>query len=418
MTKYLTMKSLITLTPGMKIPVVLLLCLLVLSCKSREIRDVPTTHVRSGVFTEELIEEGTLRAVNSISINAPLISWRYGGLKLTSIVEDGKEVSRGDTLMIFDLSEIQKAIVDNEQKLMIANAELEKMIASQQSAIDDLEADLEISRLSREISKINFEQSVHESEITRREIALKLENADIALERAKERIENRKRINQEDLFQKNLNIQQLQNILDEAHQAARSLFVVSPAHGIAMIEQNWMTRQKWGVGEQPYSGTKLIELPDLAAMMAEIRVNEVDVSKILPGMEVTLIADAYSDKNYRGKISAIANLAQNKDNVSRIKVFPVEISIDGTSEELLPGLTISCRIRIQEIHSVLFIPLEALFREQATEFVYVRTGSGFRRQDIRTGPANTDFIVVTEGLTGNEELAMADPFHENKSPGQ
>jgi HlyD family secretion protein len=104
-------------------------------------------------------------------------------------------------------------------------------------------------------------------------------------------------------------------------------------------------------------GHKLIELPDLAEMMAEIRVNEVDVSKILPGMEVVLIADAYSDKSYRGKISAIANLAQNKDNTSRIKVFPVEISIAGTSEELLPGLTVSCRIRIQEIPMCCLFPL-------------------------------------------------------------
>ena len=398
----------------MKKSITLLLFLLMISCKSREIKEVPTTHVRSGLFTEELIEEGALRAVNSISINAPAISFRYGGLKITSLVEDGNEVRRGDTLIVFDLSEIEKAIVDNEQKLMIANAELEKMLASQQSAIDDLEADLEISRLSREISRINFEQSVHESEITRQEIALRLENADIALERAKERIENRKRINQEDLFQKKLSIQQLQNILDEAHLAAQSLFVVSPANGIAILEQNWMTQQKWAIGEQPYSGTKLIELPDLAEMLAEIRVNEVDVSKILPGMEVVLITDAYSDKSYRGKISAIANLAQNKDNTSRIKVFPVQISITGTSEQLLPGLTVSCRINIQEIPDVLFIPFEALFREQATEFVYVKSGSGFRRQDIRTGPANTDLIVVTEGLTGNEELAMADPFPDDK----
>jgi HlyD family secretion protein len=398
----------------MKKSIILFLLLSMVSCKSRETKEVPTTHVRSGVFTEELFEEGSLRAVNSISINAPSISFRYGGLKITSLVEDGKEVNRGDTLIVFDLSEIEKAIVENEQRLMIANAELEKMLASQQSAIDDLEADLEISRLSHEISRINFEQSVHESEITRQEIALRLENADIALARAKERIENRKRINQEDLFQKNLSIQQLQNILDEAHLAAQSLFVVSPANGIAILEQNWMTQQKWAIGEQPYSGTKLIELPDLAEMLAEIRVNEVDVSKILPGMEVALITDAYSDKTYRGKIMAIANLAQNKDNTSRIKVFPVQIRITGTSEQLLPGLTVSCRIKIQEIPGVLFIPLEALFREQASEFVYVKSGSGFRRQDVRTGSSNTDLIVVTEGLTGNEELAMADPFPDDK----
>jgi HlyD family secretion protein len=388
---------------------ILLFFLIAFACKNKEVRDVQTTHVRSGTFTEELTEEGTLRAVNSISINAPSISYRYGGLKLTYIVEDGKEVHIGDTLMIFDLSEIMKAIADNEQGLVIANAELEKLIATQQSAISDLEADMEIARISREISKLNFEQSVFESDITRKEIALRLENADIALDRAKEQIENRKRINHEDLTQKKLSIKQLQDILDDARRSVSSLFVTSPANGIAIIEQNWMTQQKWQIGEQPYSGTKLIELPDLDAMLAEIKINEVDVSKILPDMEVTLITDAYSDMVYRGKVGSIANLAQNKDNNSKIKVFPVEIKISDNSENLLPGLTASCKIRIQEIPDVLYIPLEALFRDQADEFVYVKTSSGFRKQNVKTGISNTDFKVVTEGLNGDEELAMSDP---------
>jgi HlyD family secretion protein len=388
---------------------IFLFFLIVFACKNKEVREVQTTHVRSGTFTEELIEEGTLRAVNSISITAPRISYRYGGLKLTSFVEDGKEVRIGDTLMIFDLSEIMKAIADNEQQLVIANAELEKLIATQQSAISDLEADMEIARISREISKLNFEQSVFESDIARKEIALRLENADIALDRAKEQIENRKRINHEDLTQKKISIKQLQDVLDDARNSVSSLFVTSPANGIAIIEQNWSTQQKWQVGEQPYSGSKLIELPDLDEMLAEIKINEVDVSKILPGMEVTIITDAYSDMVYHGKVSSIANLAQNKDNNSKIKVFPVEISITGSSENLLPGLTASCKIRIQEIPDVLYIPLEALFRDQADEFVYVKTSSGFRKQNVKTGASNTDFKVVTEGLNGDEELAMSDP---------
>lgn len=371
---------------------------------------MPTTYVRNGTFTEELTEEGALRAVNSIAINAPMISYRYGGLKITSLVEDGKEVYKGDTLIIFDLSEIQKAIVENEQRLVVANAELDKMIATQQSAIDDLEADMEVARISREISKINFEQSVYEADVTKQEIALKLENANIALERSKEQIENRKRINQEDLFQKKLSIKQLQDVLDEAHNSVNSLFVVSPANGIAILEQNWMTQQKWQVGEQPYSGSKLIELPDLDDMMAEIKINEVDVSKVLPGMEVTIITDAYSDTTYQGKVTAIANLAQNKDKTSKIKVFPVQISISGTSEKLLPGLTVSCKIKIKEMHDVLYIPFESLFREQVDEFVYVKTSSGFRKQVVKTGTSNTDFTVVTEGLQGDEELALTDPF--------
>ena len=70
---------------------ILLLFIAVITCKSKESGEVQTTLVRSGTFTGELIEEGALGAVNSISINAPVISYRYGGLKITSLAEDGRD---------------------------------------------------------------------------------------------------------------------------------------------------------------------------------------------------------------------------------------------------------------------------------------------------------------------------------------
>jgi len=389
---------------------ILFLCLTLAACKSREIREVQTALVKRGTLTEELIEEGTVKAVKSIAITAPVISYRYGSLKITSIVEDGKEVEKGDTIIVFDPSEIKKAIIDAEQKLVVANAELEKLVATQQSDISDLESDLEIARLSLEIEKINNEQSEFESEIRKKEIKLKLDNAEVALERAEEQIENRKKIHVEELFQKNLNIKQLKAVLDDASNSMKNLFVVSPAHGIVILEKNWMTMQKWQKGDQPYSGSKLIELPDLNEMMAEVNINEVDISKILPGMKAMITADAYSDTSYTGEVTKIANLAQNKDSKSKIKIFPVEIRIDGIPENLLPGLTVSCKIRISEINDVIYVPLEALFKDDGKEFVYLAASSGFQRRDVRIGASNTDFVIITEGLKENEEIALSDPF--------
>jgi len=101
-----------------------------LACKAEVTQEVQTTTVKRGTFISELTDEGTLKAVNSIGITAPTISYRYGGLKITSITEDGKDVLKGDTVMVFDPSEIKKAIIDAEQRLQIANAEFEKLKAT------------------------------------------------------------------------------------------------------------------------------------------------------------------------------------------------------------------------------------------------------------------------------------------------
>lgn len=402
----------------------LILMIFLFSCKSNNTEDVQTTFVERGTFTEELIEEGILRAVNSINVTAPRISYRYGGLKIASIVEDGSEVEKGDTLIIFDPSEVKKAIIDIEQKLEIQKAELDKMIATQNSAIEELEADLKISNIDLEISELNFEQSVHEAEITKKEIQLKLENARLALKRAAEQIENKKKIHKVDLFQKNINIGQLEAQLQEAKETAGMLFVVSPARGIAIIERNWMSNQKWQESDQPYSGSRLIELPDLNEMMADAKINEVDALKITLGLPVSITPDAFSDTSYNGEITWMANLAQEKEWKSKIKVFPIGIAIPESDKSLMPGLTVSCRIKISEQPDALLIPLDAVFQDEKGEYTYVKTVSGFKRRHIRVVSYNTDYACIEEGLEENEEIALSDPFlnrmedgEEGSSPG-
>ena len=391
--------------------IILLLCIELISCKGkRAVQEVQTTHVKKGTFTEELNEVGTVKAVNSTNINAPNISYRYGGLKITKITSDGKEVAKGDTVIIFDPSEIKKAIINAQQQLEIANAELEKLKATQQSEIEDLESDLEISRISQEISKINLEQAIYDSEVTKKEINLKLETANIALAHAKEQIENKKKIQQQEVYQKTLNIKQLKATLDDATRSVNSLYVISPTSGIAIIRDNWLTNQKWQVGDQPWSGTSLIELPDMAAMMAEVKINEVDIAKVAPDLKAEIKPDAFSDSTFKGKVTTVANLAQNKDSKSKIKIFPVQIAIDRKSKNLLPGLTVSCKIIIREITDVLYIPIDAIFKDQMNDYVYVRTNSGFSKKSVKIGPVNSDFAIVLEGLKENEELALTDPY--------
>ncbi len=394
--------------------ILFLVLIILISCKGKKTTDVQVIPVRRGIFMEELTEQGSVRAVNSISVTAPTISYRYGALKLARIVEDGAEVKKGDTIMIFDPSEIKRAIIQAEQQLEIAKGEYEKLKSTQQSEIEDLEADFELARISQEISKINFETSTYEPEATKKEIGLKLETATIALERAKEQIDNKKVIHKEDRVQKSLTINQLTSTLADANSSMNSLYVVSPANGIAIKEQNWSTQQKWAVGDQPFSGSKLIELPDLSEMRAEVKVNEVDISKVLPGQKVEIRPDAYSDSVLTGKVESVANLAQNLDYKSKIKIFPVQIRIDGRSKTLLPGLTVSCRILVSEIPDVLFIPLESLFSEQGVDYVYLKSGSGFKRRDIKTGAVNTDFAVITEGLNENDLVALSNPFLNRK----
>lgn len=385
------------------------------ACNKKETQEVAVGKVQRGAFYIDLYEEGEIEAVNSVNISSPTISWRYGNLKITEMVKDGQEVAAGDTLIIFDPSEVQKGIVEAEGRLEISKAEMERLVAQHQSDLEELRADYEVTRISQEISKISFESAVHESEIRKKEIQLNLEKADIALERAKEQIDSRVRVQQEEIKQKNLSIQQDQSRLKEAYETLDKLYVVTPSPGIAIISRNWNSGNKFQIGDQCWSGFPLIQLPDLSLLKATVNINEVDIAKIIKGLKVEIRPDAFSDSIFNGTVNSVANLAVNKEGSSKIKVFPVEILIDGRDKNLLPGLTVSCRLIIDRIDDVLFVPLVAVHSQGDKSYVYKKSGGGYDKVEVQTGAMNSDYIIITDGLSENDTVALVDPFVEEKS---
>ena len=384
-------------------------------CNKKESEQVPIGNVIKGTFLIDMYEEGEIEAVNSINISSPTISWRYGNLKITQIVKDGQEVQAGDTLIVFDPSEVQKAIVEAESRLEISLAELEKMKAQHDSELEELKADYEVTRISQEISKIRFESAVYESNVKKKEIQLNLEKADIALSKAKEQIDNRIKIQKEEIKQKNLAITQDRSRLQEAEETLNKLSVVTPAPGIAIISRSWSSGNKFQIGDQCWSGFPIIQLPDLSSLKATVKINEVDIAKISKGLSVEIKPDAFSDSIFSGTVNSVANLAINKEGSTKIKVFPVEILINETNKNLLPGLTVSCRIVIDKIDDVLYIPLEALHMENGKHIVYKKTTGGYEKVEVEVGVSNSDFIIIQNGLEEKDKIALINPFISEKT---
>jgi len=330
-------------------------------------------------------------------------------MKITQLVKDGKEVITGDTLAVFDPSEVKKGVIEAESRLGMNRADLERLDAQQQSDLEELKADYESTHIAYDISKIRFESAGYEANIKKKEIQLNLEKAKIALDRAKEQIDNKIKIQKEEVKQKKLSIDQDVARLKEANETLARLFLLSPSPGIAIIDRNWSSANKLQVGDQCWPGYRLIQLPDLSELKAIVKINEVDISKIIKGLRVEVRPDAFAKSIYIGEVSSVANLATNKDNKSKVKVFPVEILLKKTDSKLLPGLTVSCRIIIGAVKNALYIPLEALHSEGAVNYVYKKKGKGFEKTIVGIGASNSDYSVITKGLEPDDKVALADP---------
>lgn len=370
---------------------------------------VATHTVSRGTFVNSLTVTGELEAVNAKLISAPPVSWRFGPLKITKIVEDGKQVAEGDLLAEFDKSEVQKALTEAQAELEMAEAELRKAQANQASDIASMETDLKIAGLDLEIAKLELDQAGFKAEIDRKQLELKLENARIDLEKAKQELENKKKVNREEINKLELKASQVQTRLDEARETLAKLTIPAPSPGIAILRKSYMTRNKFQVDDQCYPGWPLIGLPDLSRMKADVEVNEVDIAKVALDQEAVIRMDAFPDTSFEARVTDVATLARNRSRDSKVKVFDVTAEIEGQDDRLMPGMTVSCEIVVERVPDVLFVPLDAVFRQEGKTVAYVRNGRGFDAREVALGSEGNDKAIVKDGLSEGDEVALMDP---------
>lgn len=389
------------------------MCLLcgigLVACGKVSDSQVETHKVVRGNFLNQVTVTGELDAVQSKMISAPPINWRFGQLKIAKLVEDGKQVQENDLMIQFDKGEVEKAITEAKSNLEISEAELRKAQVKHKSEIESMEIDLEIARINHQINKLKLEQATFKADIDRKQDEFNLEDAAIKMEQAAQELENKKDIHKQEISKLELKVNQEKANLREAEETLALLTVMAPSPGIAIIQRNWMTNNKFQVDDQTYPGYSMIGLPDLSQMKAVVEINEIDIAKVKVDQKTLVTLDAYPDTTFTGRVSEIATLARNKSRDVKVKVFDVTVLLDGSDERLLPGLTVSCDIIVDEVPQVLSIPVAAVFDREGKSVVFRRSGGGFAQQLVTLGAENDTYVLVENGLSEGDEIALADP---------
>jgi HlyD family secretion protein len=197
------------------------------------------------------------------------------------------------------------------------------------------------------------------------------------------------------------------------------------------------------------AGTVLMTVADVETMIIKAGINEVDIGKVRLGQPVKVTLDAYPKVKFTGEILRIAPAARLEE---KVKVFDVEIAIEHQGAELRTGMTANIDIVGEKREKVLTVPVEAIFKKDETEVVYVKKpeepraaaeGTGFfssvfaagkkdtpppakvdpkdawkekfELREVETGLASVDKVEVVKGLTAGMEVAVEDPTRPKES---
>jgi HlyD family secretion protein len=98
------------------------------------------------------------------------------------------------------------------------------------------------------------------------------------------------------------------------------------------------------------------------------KVPEADISQIKPGQVVEIVADAYPDKVFKGKVKLIAPEAVKERDVT---LFQVRVAIDTGKDSLQSGMNVDLRFVGQKLSNALVVPTVAIVTNKGQTGVLV-----------------------------------------------
>lgn len=367
-----------------------------------------TVPVRQGEFLMNVIATGELKAKRSEKITGPsaMRTNQIYQTNITDLVAEGTMVKAGDYVATLDKTELDTKIKEALNEMDKINTQLEATRIDTAIEMRGLRDQLINMRFSRREKELEVEQSKYEAPMV-------IQRANIELERSKrdyDQLEMKYELSQEkaqtqineimaDLRSKQLLLNRLQDL-------AGQFTIMAPKDGMVIYARSWNGKVKAGSQIQAWDPV-VAELPDLSEMVSKTYVNEVDISRVRKGQEVTIQVDAFPDNSYAGVVVQVANIGEQLRNYDS-KVFEVIIQLNENDSILRPAMTTGNEIITDVLEDKLFIPLEALYKDSLT-FVYKQVDGRPVKQEVLSSWTNENEVVIVQGLAPGDRVYLTAP---------
>ncbi|MDH5805330.1 MAG: efflux RND transporter periplasmic adaptor subunit [Gemmatimonadota bacterium] len=145
--------------------------------------------------------------------------------------------------------------------------------------------------------------------------------------------------------------------LEDARISFEDTEVRAPANGVILARNVEVGTVITSATQGVSGGTVLLAMASLDTVQIRTLVDETDIGKIQPGLDVTINVDAFPNQPFRGQVLKIEPQALEQQNVT---MFPVLIRIANDRSLLKPGMNAEVEIHVGERRGVLAIPNAAL----------------------------------------------------------
>lgn len=388
-------------------------------------------------------EDGNVESGSNIDVKCQVA----GGSSILWIVEDGKEVKKGEKLVELDQSQLEEsisqqtityekarsAVIQAEKDFQVAEISVEEYLEGTfKKELQDAEAQITIAEENLRSSKNSLAHSgrmfkrgyISELELEGQQFAVKrsdleLKSAETAksvlekytkvktLEDLKSQVETARAKQRSETAAYELEEAKLQRLKDQL----KNCVIIAPQDGMA-VYANDAGRSRFGGSQGPQieegasvrERQNILKLPDLSKMQVKVNVHETKVETLQRDMRARIIIQG---REFQGSVISIANQPEASSWFSgSVKEYATTVRITGETEGLKPGMTAEVEILIAHLEDVLTVPVAAVVEQRAGFFCWVKKGEVVERRPLVLGYSNDQFVEVKDGLTDGDEVLL------------
>jgi HlyD family secretion protein len=338
--------------------------------KNGDLENLKTGRIKKGDLKITVAATGVVTPYVEVEVKS-----KAGGEIVSFPFEEGDILKKGDVAVKLDPETEQSRVNQANADLLVADARLEKAKIT----------------LKDEELRLKRQRSLFEDKVISRQ---DLDNAVIAAEKARSDV----KIAEAELIR-------AREALKEAKDRLKDTEITAPLNGTILKKYAEEGQVIASTTSSVSEGTLLFTMADLNRIYIEAMVDETDIGRIKPGQTVSITADAYLGKTFRGNIIRIAPQGRVE---STITVFDVIIEVEDKDKTMLkPVMTANAEILIELTKNVLLVSSEAVRSRRDETGVYKIQEEEPVWNPVSTGKSNGILTEIYGDIKEGDEIVLS-----------
>ncbi len=239
-------------------------------------------------------------------------------------------------------------------------------IVSQGRTITVRESSIATREATLENQKLNLGNLIKMRQKSEEEAQLRVQNSKTQLQELMLTFDNEKSLTQQSKVSAEANQLRRESSLKNEAERLDWTTIRAPMAGLVTLleleEGEIVTSGRSAFSQSP----PIMTIVDPSKMVVKTFINEVDMERLRFDQRAEIKVDAYQTKTYDGKVYEISPSGQEQDNIIS---FEVMVEVNGSPEELRPGMSADVDIITYEEKDVLLLPIDGLINEPSATVI-------------------------------------------------